>query len=231
MCVFFKKSGIICKMRRPRRHIYSGCGVVSRCRSKRCHARPRWSPNHSFAVSWLCLCYTPSSVSKLSRRAECSVDPLASLSSCDRPTWDRSQEVRTTPMFTNRLLVCRDCQQEFVFTAGEQEFYESRGLTNAPSRCPACRAEHKAQGETRSWSRSERTGVRSERPMYAATCANCGRETQVPFQPRTDRPVYCPDCYQDRRRDHRIRWKQPVTAITPRTGESFEGALKRLTRK
>ena len=154
----------------------------------------------------VCAILLLASVSKRSRRAECSVDPLVSLSSCDRPTWNKSQEVRTTPMFTNRLLVCRDCQQEFVFTTGEQEFYESRGLTNAPSRCPACRAEHKAQGETRSWSRSERTGVRSERPMYAATCANCGRETQVPFQPRTDRPVYCPDCYQDRRRDPRTRW-------------------------
>jgi CxxC-x17-CxxC domain-containing protein len=109
-------------------------------------------------------------------------------------------------MFTDRRLVCRDCQQEFVFTAGEQEFYESRGFTNIPSHCPACRAERKAQGSHRSWSRSERRGVYGERQMYAAICANCGRETQVPFQPRTDRAVYCPDCYQDRRRDQRTRW-------------------------
>jgi CxxC-x17-CxxC domain-containing protein len=109
-------------------------------------------------------------------------------------------------MFTDRRLVCRNCLQEFVFTAGEQEFYESRGFTHIPSHCPACRAERRGQGGNRSWSSSERTGVRSERLMYAATCANCGRPTQVPFQPRTDRVIYCPDCYQDRRRNTRTRW-------------------------
>jgi CxxC-x17-CxxC domain-containing protein len=34
--------------------------------------------------------------------------------------------------------------------------------------------------------------------MYTAICASCGREAQVPFQPREDRPVYCSDCYQPR---------------------------------
>src|SRR2546423_13372390 len=48
--------------------------------------------------------------------------------------------------FTDQNLYCRDCNQEFVFTAGEQEFFASRGLVNAPSRCPSCRAARKAAG-------------------------------------------------------------------------------------
>jgi CxxC-x17-CxxC domain-containing protein len=32
--------------------------------------------------------------------------------------------------------------------------------------------------------------------MYATTCSRCGKEAQVPFVPRMDRPVYCSDCFQ-----------------------------------
>jgi Probable zinc-ribbon domain len=44
---------------------------------------------------------------------------------------------------SDRTLVCRDCGQSFVFTAGEQAFYSERGY-NEPQRCPACRAARKA---------------------------------------------------------------------------------------
>ena len=37
------------------------------------------------------------------------------------------------------------------------------------------------------------------RQMYPAVCSECGRDTEVPFQPRTDKPVYCRDCFQTRR--------------------------------
>ena len=47
--------------------------------------------------------------------------------------------------FADQTLVCRDCGKQFVWTAGEQEFYEQRGYTNPPSRCPSCRAKHKAE--------------------------------------------------------------------------------------
>ncbi|HEY3991518.1 MAG TPA: zinc-ribbon domain containing protein [Ktedonobacteraceae bacterium] len=104
---------------------------------------------------------------------------------------------------TDQILYCRDCNQEFTFTTGEQEFYASRGLTNAPSRCPECRAARKqAGGGSYNRGGGQRGGSgggfrdREARPMYTATCASCGREAQVPFQPREDRPVYCSDCYQ-----------------------------------
>ncbi len=112
---------------------------------------------------------------------------------------------------TDQILYCRDCNQEFTFTAGEQEFYASRGLTNTPSRCPECRAARKQSaggsysrgGGQRSSGSSSGGGYREARQMYSATCAGCGREAQVPFQPREDRPVYCSDCYQPQPRSSR----------------------------
>lgn len=107
---------------------------------------------------------------------------------------------------TDQLLYCRDCNQEFTFTSGEQDFYASRGLTNAPSRCPDCRAARKQGGEQRGGGFREREA----RPMYTATCASCGNEAMVPFQPREDRPVYCSACYQPRQnrsaQSSRSRW-------------------------
>ena len=85
-------------------------------------------------------------------------------------------------MYEDITLVCKDCGQEFVFTAGEQEFYASRGFENQPQRCKACRDARK-------------NATRGERQMYEATCAACGKVARVPVQPREDRPVYCSDCF------------------------------------
>src|SRR3979411_2242419 len=98
---------------------------------------------------------------------------------------------------TDQTLVCRDCNAEFIFTVGEQEFYESHRLTNTPSRCPSCRAARKGQGGGLGGGRSS-GGSREPRQMYTATCSSCGNEAQVPFQPRGDKPVYCSTCFQQR---------------------------------
>jgi CxxC-x17-CxxC domain-containing protein len=88
--------------------------------------------------------------------------------------------------FADKTLVCRDCGAEFIFTAGEQEFYQQHRLQNEPSRCPACRGAR----------RQSRFGYQgSYREMYPAVCASCGKECEVPFQPRGDRPVYCSECF------------------------------------
>lgn len=94
---------------------------------------------------------------------------------------------------TDETLQCRDCGREFLFTVGEQKFFEERGLMNKPSRCPECRAARKAG---MSGSGSSYGGERAPRQMYAAVCSNCGQEARVPFQPRGDKPVYCSDCFQ-----------------------------------
>jgi CxxC-x17-CxxC domain-containing protein len=93
--------------------------------------------------------------------------------------------------YADKSLDCRDCGQQFVFTAGEQEFYQQKGFTNAPTRCPQCRSARKASGFTRS------SG--GPREMHTAMCSSCGKEAQVPFIPRGDKPVYCSDCFQGQR--------------------------------
>ena len=96
----------------------------------------------------------------------------------------------------DKTLTCRDCGMTFVFTAGEQEFYASKGFANEPTRCPDCRATRK---------RSQGGSDRRERQMYPAVCAQCCKDTQVPFEPRSDRPVYCSDCFETQR-SSQSRW-------------------------
>ncbi len=91
----------------------------------------------------------------------------------------------------DKTLTCRDCGAQFTFTVGEQEFYAEKGFTNEPSRCPNCRAANKA-------SRGG-AGRPRDREMYPAVCDRCGKETQVPFQPRGDKPVYCSECFSAQR--------------------------------
>jgi len=108
-------------------------------------------------------------------------------------------------MYQDRELSCKDCGQPFTFTAGEQEFYASKGLVNAPRRCPACRKAAKS-GRQEDTGRGGYSGggygsgyERAPRQMTSTVCAQCGNPTQVPFVPRGDRPVYCSDCYAQMR--------------------------------
>ena len=96
--------------------------------------------------------------------------------------------------YTDKSLQCADCGTTFTFTAGEQEFYSAKGLVNEPKRCPSCRQDRKAQ-------RNGYGGYdRSSRQMFTVICAECGVETQVPFEPREGRAVYCSSCYDKNRR-------------------------------
>ena len=47
--------------------------------------------------------------------------------------------------FEDKSLSCSDCGTAFTFSAGEQEFYQSKGFTNEPKRCPECRRANKAR--------------------------------------------------------------------------------------
>jgi CxxC-x17-CxxC domain-containing protein len=96
--------------------------------------------------------------------------------------------------FVDRTLKCRDCGQEFVFTAGEQAFYEEKGFQNEPTRCRECRDLRKRDRDT-----GGSRGNGQARQLYTVVCADCGAETEVPFQPRGDRPVYCRDCFAARK--------------------------------
>ncbi len=125
--------------------------------------------------------------------------------------------------FVDRQITCVDCGQPFVFTAGEQEFYQRKGFREEPKRCKVCREARKAKrsggfpeagrGDDYGDDYGNRAGAGSApgrdaaprrvggapREMFDAICAQCGAETKVPFKPTPGRPVYCRDCYSSRR--------------------------------
>jgi CxxC-x17-CxxC domain-containing protein len=92
--------------------------------------------------------------------------------------------------YQDKELQCADCGASFTFSADEQEFFASRGYTNEPKRCLSCRQARKTEryGDSS-------YGSRPRRQMFPAVCAQCGKETEVPFEPREGRPVYCSECF------------------------------------
>jgi CxxC-x17-CxxC domain-containing protein len=108
--------------------------------------------------------------------------------------------------------VCVDCGERFLYTAAEQRFRSEQGMAG-PSRCPRCRASHRAERNAdlldnrapareeppRDRRRSKRDGGDGASGRYPAVCADCGKTTMVPFIPRGDRPVYCRSCFNARR--------------------------------
>ncbi|MCX5998614.1 MAG: zinc-ribbon domain containing protein, partial [Chloroflexi bacterium] len=97
--------------------------------------------------------------------------------------------------YADKTLECVECGASFTFTASEQEFFATKGYTNEPKRCPQCRQANK-QRRGGSFGSYDGSGSQRPRQMYPAVCASCGKETQVPFEPRNGRPVYCSDCYR-----------------------------------
>ena len=85
-------------------------------------------------------------------------------------------------MFEDITLKCKECGQDFVFTAGEQEFYAEKGFQNQPQRCRDCR-------------QARKNAVKAPRELFDAVCAKCGKPAKIPFQPSDDRPVYCSECF------------------------------------
>ena len=89
-------------------------------------------------------------------------------------------------MYEDRTLTCRSCGSQFIFSAGEQAFFASKGLVNDPQRCLTCRQAAK---------RARLEG--GSREYHAAICSRCGGQAMVPFAPRADRPVYCSSCFDE----------------------------------
>lgn len=94
--------------------------------------------------------------------------------------------------YTDKTLTCQDCGQSFTFSADDQEFFAGKGYTE-PKRCPSCRQARKSE-------RGEGGGGYSSGPreMHAVVCSECGANTEVPFEPRGDKPVYCRSCFSKR---------------------------------
>ena len=73
--------------------------------------------------------------------------------------------------FADKTLTCRDCGTQFVFTAGEQEFYAQKGFTNEPTRCGPCRQARKQSGGGRS------SGGYSDRDSYGGSGGYSDRDS------------------------------------------------------
>lgn len=128
--------------------------------------------------------------------------------------------------YEDKTIVCVDCGAEFTFTADEQQRFAERGFTNEPKRCKTCREARKAQqgggnraprsggnyssggggysGGSGGGYSGGRGGSRGgfgggPRQMFPAVCASCGQQTEVPFKPSGNRPVYCRECFQAQR--------------------------------
>ncbi|MCL6478612.1 MAG: zinc-ribbon domain containing protein [Peptococcaceae bacterium] len=89
----------------------------------------------------------------------------------------------------DKILVCRDCGREFIFSVSEQAFFAEKGFANDPLRCLDCRAARRRKDRERG------EGGGRQKEKYPAVCARCGAETIVPFKPSGDRPVYCWECF------------------------------------
>ena len=106
----------------------------------------------------------------------------------------RGEEPGGQPVvLSDRTLTCVECGGEFIFTAGEQEFFQARGFGNEPKRCRSCRAVRRSEQRS--------AGMYQDGPkeMFPINCSECGNDAMVPFRPRGDRPVYCSDCFSKMR--------------------------------
>jgi CxxC-x17-CxxC domain-containing protein len=93
--------------------------------------------------------------------------------------------------FQDRILSCVDCGTEFIWTAGDQQFFSDKNFKNEPKRCKACKAKRAA--------RPTGGGMSRERVETQTSCSACGKETTVPFRPTQGRPVFCKECFQSRK--------------------------------
>lgn len=94
--------------------------------------------------------------------------------------------------FEDRKISCSDCGKDFVFSAEEQQFFSEKGFQNEPKRCVECRHSRKRE-------RRRRTAAPKDREFFTVTCDQCGRDAKVPFNPSPDKPVYCSDCFREKR--------------------------------
>jgi CxxC-x17-CxxC domain-containing protein len=108
------------------------------------------------------------------------------------PATEVTGETEESP-FSDKVINCQECGAEFVHSVSAQTFYREKGFVNEPKRCPACRKARKSSSKF-----AGRGG--SPKEMHDATCAQCGKETKVPFKPTGSRPVYCTDCFKSQKR-------------------------------
>ena len=113
--------------------------------------------------------------------AKKSVQPI-----CPEGLKIRQREV--SKMYEDKTLVCKECGSEFVFTAGEQEFYAEKGFENEPQRCKDCR-------------QARKNSAKAGREYHETVCAECGGPAKIPFEPMEGKSYFCSNCFAKRKAD------------------------------
>jgi CxxC-x17-CxxC domain-containing protein len=98
--------------------------------------------------------------------------------------------------YTDRTLTCVECGASFIFSADDQAFHAEKGFTNEPRRCRDCRTARRSRSGDGGYGGGGGGSYGGQRELFTTTCASCGNEARVPFQPRGDKPVYCSDCFR-----------------------------------
>jgi CxxC-x17-CxxC domain-containing protein len=98
--------------------------------------------------------------------------------------------------FQDKVLTCVDCGATFVFTAGEQLFFHDKQFRNEPKRCKSCKSKRVAvlNSTPAAADRSYHSRVETR-----AICSQCGKETTIPFRPTQGRPIFCRECFVQKR--------------------------------
>jgi len=93
--------------------------------------------------------------------------------------------------FQDKTLKCVDCGSDFIFTAGEQLFFHDKQFKNEPKRCKACKSKRASTvgGTSNGYQKVE----------TRTSCSACGKDTTVPFKPTQGRPVFCRECFQQKK--------------------------------
>lgn len=84
----------------------------------------------------------------------------------------------------DKTLVCKECGKDFTWTAGEQEFFASKGFRNKPTRCKDCRKQNRQ---------------RVEAEYFKITCSNCKEVGEALFKPSNpDAEIFCKKCFEEK---------------------------------
>jgi len=94
--------------------------------------------------------------------------------------------------FQDKSLRCVDCGSEFIWTAGEQLFFADKQFKNEPKRCKTCKAKRANRA-------AAGPAPTRDRVETQATSSACGKETTEPLRPTQGRPVFCKECFQQRK--------------------------------
>lgn len=82
--------------------------------------------------------------------------------------------------YADKILICDKCGEKFVFSCGEQKFFEEKGFIE-PRKCAKCRGKENVKRPTSN--------------TYPITCPSCKKNFNITFNPN-DKEILCFDCFK-----------------------------------